>query len=99
MKIIDNSITPFEIHCDSHGCTVYKPSRQEDGQYKLDKNERPVYGAPVGHFSSVGGCLRRIAELKASEGHEASTIGEYVGRLQDVLFEIQSSIDSNLKQS
>lgn len=76
MKIVDQKMSPYEIHCDSNNYEVVEPTS------RTDKDGNPVYKGH-GYFTSVEKALVKITKLIV-EVDKTYTISEYIKQINNV---------------
>ena len=85
--IKDPSIEPFYISKDQYCYTVVEtitPDEKNIGKLgkKDNGNQGKDYEKPLGHYSSLGSALKKIAKSKLDLKTDYSTIMEYIGEWQ-----------------
>lgn len=91
MTIKDKTLKPFEIHASANGYSVERNTKKKNAKgEKIFKNE--------GYFSSVEGCLLKIAKIKAEAGEETLTLKEYVDKLKKIKSQIMQAFKSKNKK-
>ena len=85
--IKDPSIEPFYISKDQYCYTVVEtitPDEKNIGKFgkKDNGNQGKDYEKPLGHYSSLGSALKKIAKSKLDLKTDYSTIMEYIGEWQ-----------------
>lgn len=91
MTIKDKAFFGYEIHSDSHGYSVVKLSLDKSGNPKTDKHGK-VICQTKGYYSTLSGCVRKIAKLATEEEMDTCTLKEYIDRLQEISDRIESAI-------
>ncbi len=75
MKIVDEVMSPYEIHCDSNNYEVVEPTSRKD------KAGNPVYKGH-GYFTSVENALVKVTKLIV-EVNKTYTISEYIEQINN----------------
>lgn len=75
MKIIDKALEPFEIKGDNYGFTLVENSTAT----KKETGEKYETQYTVGHYSTIEGCIKEAAKLKAMYNlGEIATLNEFI---------------------
>jgi|TARA_R100000908_G_C3706141_1_gene114608 hypothetical protein len=88
-KITDPSMEPYFIGKDTHCYTVYEVVTPQE-KYLEKGSEGKDYEKPLGHFSTFGGALQKIAKQKLhNEKDHYHSIQEYVERWDELIIELK----------
>ena len=87
--IKDKVLEPFYIVKDTYCYTVMEEAtpdqRYTESTKKLQKT--------IGHYSSFGSCLRRIAGLKTSNKKEYNSLSEYIQEWREIETKINKLVN------
>ena len=75
--IRDPKIEPFYISKDAYCYTIFK-TVTPDTRYTEDNKPGKEYAKALGHFSSFGSCLKRLAKEKLDSQQNYESIQEYI---------------------
>jgi hypothetical protein len=81
--IRDPKIEPFYISKDAYCYTIFK-TIIPDIKYTEDNKPGKEYAKALGHFSSFGSCLKRLAKEKLDNNQSYNSIQEYIQTYKDL---------------
>tara|TARA_R110001632_G_scaffold3418_7_gene15340 strand:- start:2194 stop:2490 length:297 start_codon:yes stop_codon:yes gene_type:complete len=88
-KVTDSVLDPYFVGKDAYGYTVYEVVTPQK-RYLEEGSEGKDYEKPLGHYSSFGASLQKIATLKLnSEKDHYKSIREYLERWDKILTELK----------
>jgi len=88
-KITDPILKPYFVGKDTHCYTVYEVVTPQE-KYLEKGSKGKDYEKPLGHYSSFGASLQKIATLKLNnEKDHYKSIKEYVDRWDEILIELK----------
>jgi hypothetical protein len=88
-KVTDSVLDPYFVGKDAYGYTVYEVVTPQK-RYLEKGSEGKDYEKPLGHYSSFGASLQKIATLKLNnEKDHYKSIREYLERWDKILTELK----------
>ena len=88
-KITDPIMEPYFIGKDTHCYTVYEVVPPQE-RYLEKGSEGKDYEKPLGHYSSFGSALQKVAKEKLhNEKDHYTSIKQYVERWDELLAELK----------
>ena len=91
MTIIkDPILIPYHITRENHGFSVVETVTPQE-KYLEKGSEGKDYEKALFYPSTLGGCLKKIAELKTNTGEEYQSIREYLDEFTSVYNKIQET--------
>lgn len=88
--IKDPVLAPYHITKDNNGYSVVETVTPQ-AKYLEKGSAGKDYEKAVCYPSTLGGCLKKIAELKLNTGKEYQSIREYLNEYNDVYEEISQT--------
>ena len=86
-SIKDPLLEPYHVTMDQYGFTVQETTLPKEGS-----KDGTVYVKPVGHYSSLSGCLERVAKIKINEKQCYTSIKENINEWKKLNEEIKQSV-------
>lgn len=89
MKIVDESIAPYQIWQEDNYYTVGIP---KESWKDLKKTEKVVNLSNANYFTNLSNCILHIVKLKVSSLDEEKTLKSYIDRYEEIKSEILNKI-------
>lgn len=90
--IKDPVLEPYHIVRDNHGFSVVETVTPQ-AKYLEKGSEGKDYEKALFYPSTVGGCLKKIAELKLNSGKEYQSVKEYLDEFNLIYNQIQKTFN------
>jgi hypothetical protein len=90
--IKDPVLEPYHITRDGHGFSVVETVTPQ-AKYLEKGSEGKDYEKAICYPSTLGGCLKKIAEYKLNTGQEYQSIREYLDEFNSVYSKIQETFN------
>ena len=90
--IKDPVLEPYHIVRDNHGFSVVETVTPQT-KYLEKGSEGKDYEKALFYPSTVGGCLKKIAELKLNSGKEYQSVKEYLDEFNLIYNQIQKTFN------
>jgi len=90
--IKDPILSPYHITRDNNGFSIVETVTPQ-AKYLEKGSEGKDYEKAVCYPSTLGGCLKKIAELKSNTEKEYQSIREYLDEYKSIYSEIQKTFE------
>lgn len=90
--IKDPILVPYHITRDNNGYSIVETVTPQ-AKYLEKGSEGKDYEKAICYPSTLGGCLKKIAELKTNTNKDYSSIREYLNEFNSIYSEIQKTFN------